>query len=35
MQATKFYNIDLTRVKGKGELRCPKCRIEISPDDTT
>ena len=35
MQATKFYAIDLSRIKGKGELRCPKCRVEISPDDTT
>lgn len=27
--------IDLTKIKGKGEFRCPKCRIEISPDDET
>ena len=25
--------IDLTKIKGRGEFRCPKCRIEISPDD--
>lgn len=27
--------IDVTKIKGRGEFRCPKCRIEISPDDRT
>jgi DNA-directed RNA polymerase subunit RPC12/RpoP len=35
LQTIKFYTIDLTRIKGKGKLRCPKCRIVISPDDET
>ena len=29
------YTIDLAKTKGKGELRCPKCKIAISPDDET
>jgi hypothetical protein len=30
-----FYVVDLTSVKGNGEIRCPKCGTEISPDDET
>jgi hypothetical protein len=33
MQNVKFHVIDLTKVKGKGDFRCPKCEIRISPDD--
>jgi len=35
LQTIKFYTIDLTKIRGRGNLRCPKCRIEISPDDRT
>jgi len=35
MQKTKCYIIDLTMIDGKGEFKCPKCGIEISPDDKT
>jgi len=35
LQGIKFYTIDLTRVRGKGEVRCPRCKVEISPDDET
>ena len=35
MQRTKCYTIDLTKIGGRGEFECPKCRIKISPDDTT
>lgn len=35
MQRTKLYTIDLTKVKGNGNIKCPKCRIGISPDDTS
>jgi len=35
MQGVKFYTIDLTRIKGNGKVRCPKCKVEISPDDET
>lgn len=35
MQRIKIYTVDLTKTKGKGEFRCPECRIEISPDDKT
>ena len=35
MQTVKFYAVDLTTIKGKGELKCPKCGVKISPDDKT
>ena len=35
MQTTKFFSIDLTKIKGKGEFKCPKCGVKISPDDKT
>jgi hypothetical protein len=35
MQTTKFFTIDLTKIRGKGEFNCPKCGINISPDDKT
>lgn len=35
MQKTRHYIIDLTAIEGKGEFKCPKCGILISPDDTT
>jgi DNA-directed RNA polymerase subunit RPC12/RpoP len=35
LQTVEFYTVDLTRIKGKGELKCPKCGVRISPDDRT
>jgi len=35
LQRVKLYTIDLTKIKGRGEFRCPKCGIRISPDDET
>jgi hypothetical protein len=35
MQTIKFHTIDLTKVKGRGEFKCPRCGIKISPDDKT
>jgi transcription elongation factor Elf1 len=35
MQKTKPYTIDLTKVNGNGTFNCPKCGIQISPDDTS
>jgi predicted RNA-binding Zn-ribbon protein involved in translation (DUF1610 family) len=35
LQGIRFYTIDLAGLKGRGEFRCPKCQIEISPDDQT
>lgn len=35
MQGTEFYTVDLTKTRGKGEFRCPKCGVHISPDDKT
>lgn len=35
MQRTKFYTVDLTKTKGSGEFKCPRCGVEVSPDDET
>jgi len=35
LQRIEFYTVDLTKMKGKGELKCPKCAAKISPDDKT
>ena len=35
MQTTQFFTIDLARINGKGEFKCPKCGVKISPDDTS
>ena len=35
MQRIKCYTIDLTKIDGSGEFRCPKCGTEMSPDDET
>ena len=35
MERAKSYSVDLIRIRGKGEFKCPKCGIEISPDDRT
>lgn len=29
------FTIDLTRVDGDGTIKCPKCGVIISPDDTS
>jgi ribosomal protein S27AE len=35
LQRIKCYTIDLTKIKGSGEFRCPRCGAEMSPDDET
>lgn len=35
MEQIRYYTIDLTKIKGKGEFKCPKCGTKISPDDMT
>jgi predicted RNA-binding Zn-ribbon protein involved in translation (DUF1610 family) len=35
LQGTKCYTIDLTKIDGDGEFRCPGCGAEMSPDDET
>jgi phage terminase large subunit GpA-like protein len=35
LQRTKCYTIDLTKIDGKGEFRCPRCGTQMSPDDET
>ena len=31
----KSYTIDLTKIKGEGKFKCPKCSAWISPDDNS
>jgi len=31
----KVYAIDLTSIKGTGDVECPRCGIKLSPDDET
>ena len=31
----KSYTVDLTKIKGKGKFKCPKCGFWISPDDNS
>jgi DNA-directed RNA polymerase subunit RPC12/RpoP len=35
MERNKLFTIDLTKIKGKGNVKCPKCGVEMSPDDTS
>jgi uncharacterized protein with PIN domain len=35
LQGPKFFTIDLTKISGRGEIKCPKCGVKISPDDKT
>jgi len=35
LQRARSYTVDLTRIGGKGEFRCPKCGMKMSPDDKT
>jgi len=35
LQVPRFFTVDLTKIKGRGEIKCPKCGIKISPDDKT
>lgn len=33
LQTSRFFTVDLTKIKGKGDFSCPKCGTKISPDD--
>lgn len=33
-EAMTFF-VSLLETEGRGEFRCPRCGVEISPDDTT
>lgn len=35
MKQLSVYNLDLTKLEGKGDFACPRCGILISPDDET
>jgi endogenous inhibitor of DNA gyrase (YacG/DUF329 family) len=35
LQKTKCHIIDLTKVEGSGDVKCPTCGTTISPDDDT
>ena len=35
MRQIRSYTVDLTRIEGIGEFKCPRCGIRISPDDVT
>ena len=31
----KVYAVDLSKIKGTGDVECPRCGIKFSPDDET
>lgn len=33
MEKGKSFLIDLSKIKGSGDFKCPKCGTQISPDD--
>ena len=35
LKQIESYTVDLAEISGSGEFGCPRCGIEISPDDRT
>jgi len=35
VQEVILFAVDLFETEGRGEFKCPRCGVEISPDDTT
>jgi predicted nucleic-acid-binding Zn-ribbon protein len=35
LQIVKSFTVDLTEVRGRGDVKCPRCGARISPDDKT
>ena len=35
MEQTQAYKVDLTKICGKGDFPCPRCKSIISPDETS
>jgi len=35
VQEVVFFVVDLFETEGRGEFKCPRCGVEISPDDAT
>ncbi|NWF87247.1 hypothetical protein HXY32_05500 [Candidatus Bathyarchaeota archaeon] len=33
MEKNRSFTVDLSKLKGSGEFKCPKCGTTISPDD--
>ncbi|MGD0646002.1 MAG: hypothetical protein ABSA75_13940 [Candidatus Bathyarchaeia archaeon] len=33
MKQTQVYELDLTKIEGRGDFLCPRCGTSISPDD--
>jgi len=31
--SSQMFTIDLSKIEGKGDFPCPKCGVNISPDD--
>ncbi|UCG37342.1 MAG: hypothetical protein JSV64_03460 [Candidatus Bathyarchaeota archaeon] len=31
----ELFTVDLSRIEGNGDFKCPKCSTKISPDDMT
>jgi predicted nucleic-acid-binding Zn-ribbon protein len=30
-----LFNVDLVKIRGNGDFKCPGCGVKISPDDQT
>ena len=35
MEQSQAYKLDLTKIEGNGDFPCPRCRSNISPNETT
>ncbi len=35
MEQKQAYKLDLTKICGKGDFPCPRCKSVISPDETS
>lgn len=35
METGRSFRIDLTKIRGRGDFKCPRCGVKISPDDET
>jgi predicted nucleic-acid-binding Zn-ribbon protein len=35
LQIINVFTVDLAKIGGKGDFKCPRCGVRISPDDQT